>query len=1020
MTEANANTRSAPTRPNYFILLGLKPDEPLDDAKIEEVIREKRIEWSNAQKLVGQKALVAQNILSYIPDIRAVLGDFQQRQVEQEAARGLFASEIARRREEFEKQIGFINAKDAVDQKELEKFILDFKDIYTKEEITGRIRPTLASPGEKTDHQQGLEPTLVKSIDERLVFINKTSLYDFLWLPDATGTAELGRVATELYQREVQRMPKTAEVTARTELAGHAKQLFSADSTRRQYDESLRQASINRLLTDLEVIMSRVSNKELQAGQVKLFLENARQAGWERDEAYTHLLERARTRKWFLAPTEVERQICCPNPACRALTGSDKKYCNKCGTELHIICPNCGEPVESGERICDHCRFEVGNRFRVVQLLDEVRKLAGAGRSGDALNTLRVLDDLWKPGLPDELRKSIDEQKVALEAAQKQREAAQKTVEEEFLALMSAKKFYTARGLLQKHPDQEAAIVDIAVHKATIYQKLAKAEAERRKLEKLRHTLTPDDHIARYLDIEEICQDMPGMSGLRIPPPPPGDLRAQVRGTIVSLSWQPSPTQAVGIVYTGVRKERARPSSVQDGQECINNLASCVYDDDTASVGVPVYYAVYSGYSSIKSATAAVLLQPVLVTQSVRAVQARAGNQQVDLSWETPPNADTVIVVRKEQSAPTSLSDGVRVGEYRPSQTELTDHAVQNGQTYYYAFYCQFKDENGDLVSSAAECIATTPAIPPQPLQHLNITSKRLASGEYEVKITWEQVARGRVEIKKTPQPFPLPSGSVKPEYELLAYGERLVQYQDQVIEKWPKPGVAYYTPIVFEQGMGYVGASRHFACVETLTDLEILNLGDKLRFKWKWPLDCQEVRVAYSKLGWPESGIEDIVEERVSRAKYERQGGCWYLAGTLDQEYYVGLTAVVLVDTKPVIGQEIRSKVRQRNLLEVDYEIRRSGILHSRPELYITVNRLEDLPGLVLVARRDRLPANKNDGDRLEIPAQRLRKRAFPVHLLGMKNAAPGSFVKLFLEDDAMTDRVRINTPAREKLRLN
>lgn len=1015
MTDANANTRSAPTRPNFYILLDLKLNEPWDEAKFKDILRTKRIEWSRLQSNIGQKALIAQRNLRLIPEIETVMCDEQARKKELEEALVQDAVKNQKKREDFEKQIEYINNKDAIDKTELDKFILDFQDIYTKDEILKRVKVAIASPAEKGQEQPLLEATLIKSINDLLLLVHKASLYDFLELSSATGTAELGRAAAALYQREVQRTPKNDDVIARTALAGHAKLLFSAEETRRQYDESLRQGSINRLLDELEVIMNRVDSKELQAGQVRLFLENAQQAGWSRDDAFAHLRKRAKDRKWYLAPTEVENQIPCPN--CRTLNNSVKNFCRNCGEKLHIACPNCGEPVVSGDRICDHCRFEVGNRFRVKDLLKQLNQFVAAEKLGEARETLRLLDDLWQPQKPDELRNSINERKAYIEQYQQKKLAEQKTVEVEFISLVKDKKLYEASSFLQKHRNQMASIPGIASQRTQLQQDLTRAESLRRSLERDQHSLKPDNQIERYREIADICRDLPGLDNLRVAPNPPGDLRAKVQGTIVSLSWQPSTTEKVE--YTIVRKELARPNSAQDGQEVGSNLAGCSYDDDAAAlVGTPLYYAVYSGYSGVLSDTAAVLMQPVLLTQSVRSLQAKAGDQQIELSWEPPANVYSVAVVRNEQTAPASISDGVRVGEYRPSQKRLSDQHIQNGQTYYYAFYCQFRDQNGNMILSLAEHISATPDVPPRPLQRLDIKSKRVDK-EYEVTITWDRPARGQVEIRKTPQPFSLPFGTVKPERELFGNGERLGQHQNQTVEHWPQAGVAYYTPLLMYQGMAYVGTCQRFACVEALTELEILNLGDRLQFSWRWPDDCQEVQIAYSKLDWPGPGVADTVRKNVSRAQYENLGGHWYLAGATDQEYYVSVAAVMTIGKDRIVAEGLRRQVRQREPLEIDYEIKRGGFLHSKPALSLTVSRLDDLPAMVLVALRDRLPLNKHDGDSTRIPAQRARKYTFPVDF-SLGNVQPGMFAKLFLEDDAANDWIRINTPGKEKLRLS
>ncbi len=47
------------TRPNFYILLGLNPDESWDQAKFERVLREKRTQWSLDGSGVAKKAIVA-------------------------------------------------------------------------------------------------------------------------------------------------------------------------------------------------------------------------------------------------------------------------------------------------------------------------------------------------------------------------------------------------------------------------------------------------------------------------------------------------------------------------------------------------------------------------------------------------------------------------------------------------------------------------------------------------------------------------------------------------------------------------------------------------------------------------------------------------------------------------------------------------------------------------------------------------------------------------------------------------
>jgi hypothetical protein len=75
-------------------------------------------------------------------------------------------------------------------------------------------------------------------------------------------------------------------------------------------------------------------------------------------------------------------------------------------------------------------------------------------------------------------------------------------------------------------------------------------------------------------------------------------------------------------------------------------------------------------------------------------------------------------------------------------------------------------------------------------------------------------------------------------------------------------------------------------------------------------------------------------------------------------------------------------------------------------------------LPALWLVSKRDRLPFRKEDGELvLRIEPRMVEEREVVIDVPG--HYPPGTFVKLFLEDDKMYEMVKIEQPAIQKLRL-
>jgi hypothetical protein len=76
--------------------------------------------------------------------------------------------------------------------------------------------------------------------------------------------------------------------------------LFKTDEIRARYDESLRRASLLRLLQDLEESLQLNANKELHPRQVLYFLKKAAEAGWQEKKAIEQLKAYGRRHQWTI------------------------------------------------------------------------------------------------------------------------------------------------------------------------------------------------------------------------------------------------------------------------------------------------------------------------------------------------------------------------------------------------------------------------------------------------------------------------------------------------------------------------------------------------------------------------------------------------------------------------------------------------------------------------------------------------------------------------------------------------
>src|SRR5258708_3176013 len=93
------------TRPNFFILLGLNPDERWDEINFKTVLEQKRREWAKTSTGIGPKAIEAKRYLSFYSQIQQVMADSTERENEAIEARKELADLKKERLEKFGKQL---------------------------------------------------------------------------------------------------------------------------------------------------------------------------------------------------------------------------------------------------------------------------------------------------------------------------------------------------------------------------------------------------------------------------------------------------------------------------------------------------------------------------------------------------------------------------------------------------------------------------------------------------------------------------------------------------------------------------------------------------------------------------------------------------------------------------------------------------------------------------------------------------------------------------------------------------
>jgi hypothetical protein len=512
-----------------------------------------------------------------------------------------------------------------------------------------------------------------------------------------------------------------------------------------------------------------------------------------------------------------------------------------------------------------------------------------------------------------------------------------------------------------------------------------------------------------------ICADYKDARDLlnTMPPTPPKNLQVRMGQSIVSLTWELSSTQ--GVSYIVICKPHSQPASVKDGS-LLGTLIGRVYDDTAPKVGLPLYYAVFAECEGVVSTQCATLQEPIFLTRDIEHETVKISDQQIELSWQNPPNVHAMIVVRKEQSPPLSINDGEKLPVTQPAR--LIDRDVQNEHTYYYSIYCQFKNHLGQLVTTDGKIIQATPETPPGPIRQIDIAHTRTPQG-YRVELRWAAPAKGRVVILKSERQLSLKVGEVIQPAQLRSYGQMLEGLPDTLTDAWTRPGVGYYTPIVIFGDMAYIGKECSYACINDVSDVQYENLGAALRLQWTWPQGCQEVTVSYSCDGWPGSDSIQNIRRDVTRAEYDSLGH-FDIREAANRDYYIVVSAIVRQDNQRITGLGCRVHARLASKVVVTYEIKQTGFLgRGKRVLHIRTRQPGMLPTLVMVSSRGRLPLYRAEGElfyRLEGP---LAINDEVTLELPTKSFPPKTFGKLYLEEDSEYEVVTIYHPNEDKLRL-
>ncbi len=320
-------------RENFYILLDLSIDPPETDAAvIEKQIRKKKAEWGKLRNH-PTKGLQAQKNISLIPEIEKVMLDPKLRAEELEAAKAVLKKGKESKYPEIDRHIdilmgkGFISQEevvklakmhgsthdeiqDRINKKKQQKFghidraisLRMDKGYITEAEIAKiakrhslseeDVRKRVRCPIKKDDKTKSdvkprhIDKSLEKTINDNLNILGKSSLYDFLDLPESAELESLQAQAVRKKKELASISRKDAAITAGNTLAGHCMTIFKTDESRNAYDITLARSRLAALDSDIDIA---AINGKVRYEYYDVLVQKAMEFGMDQQEADSYI-----------------------------------------------------------------------------------------------------------------------------------------------------------------------------------------------------------------------------------------------------------------------------------------------------------------------------------------------------------------------------------------------------------------------------------------------------------------------------------------------------------------------------------------------------------------------------------------------------------------------------------------------------------------------------------------------------------------------------------------------------------
>jgi hypothetical protein len=1000
-------------RPNFYTILELDPSET-NWSKIQATIKNKQRSWSLQKSQGSPKArLKAERYLKFIPEMESLLKEPDSRSKEAKAATQEQKKDKQAQLEELDKLIDALGAT-TVSPDDVKLLVRKTGKIFSEKEVEDRLKQRglrlEKEVAKKKIARPKLETAVAKGIRDELDALKLNNLYDFLNLEHSprltvrSSPKSLYERADEIY-KDLSRVGKTdPDTTVKMNLAGRAKSVFTNDTEKERYDNTLATDVLTKLNNQLDIIGRK---NFIETKDIDSLLKEAKKLGVTETVAMEYIEEYAAKKKWGIqknAETTIPKLPMCGY--CNTLATSEQdKRCRSCGEELVQPCPKCGKPTPTEDSACSHCGCHTGDAPLVKALLKNGKRLMAEGDMDQAISYFNRALDYWTDWQP-----ALNEKKRAESKKQERIEELDK-----IKVFVKARKFEAGKSQLERFEENYGQArtetikkqIDDGLHRA----KQAYDIAEKRRL-----SGKTEEAFDKYEESLSHCIDFSASLSAMASSPPlsPQEITAQWIGESLRLSW--NEVKARGkISYRIVRKQSGLPANDKDG-DIIDGILVTQIDDTKIKSGIAYYYGVFSVRAGIISPRFA-STGPHLKTAEVEEIDYEVGNGQITLKWQPPEGCITVEIWRQEKLAPSHRGEGNQIAS--SASSNLLDSGLQNEQCYGYLIIAKYRhpEERTRALYSKGVSILATPIAPPKAVTDLSATRN-----ERTVFLSWTMPPdKAQVQIRQTQSIPNITVGQIVSLKNVEKFGVPIqVTSEGRAQTTLKTQGRVFFVPLSIVSETAVLGDPVTVTTIDEVSNLVSQCNGRNIILTWQWPTGSSEVLIAYHHNYFPKSPEENgAAKARVTRSEYERNN-YWELRSAQQKHYFT----VFVKDPMAEIysnGVKLLEAMGQENIVHYQVIVKKKLFSKTPRAAWIEFMSEEgaSLEGLQVVRKTKYPPVSKNDGvivaevdritfldkqSRIEIPKQYLKE---------------GGYLKVFFKDDSLAKEVRLLPAAKDKLKM-